>query len=108
MILLQCIALPTSSFFEILMLLCFAFSWPISIVKALKTKIVIGKSPLFMMIIIAGYTFGIIHKVLNSFNYVTFLYLFNLLLVAADLMLYFHFVKKNKVDLMEQKSFRLN
>lgn len=35
------------SIFEIVMLLCFAASWPFSIVKALRTKVVIGKSPVF-------------------------------------------------------------
>lgn len=87
------------SIFEILMLVCFACSWPVSIAKSLKTKIVIGKSPLFMSIIILGYVFGIIHKILHSFDWVTYLYLFNLLIVAFDLMLYFKYIGQNKKDL---------
>ena len=30
---------------EMMMLLCFAFGWPVSIIKSLRTKIVKGKSP---------------------------------------------------------------
>ena len=79
------------SVFEVLMLLCFAISWPISIVKALRTKIVIGKSPVFMMLIIVGYVFGIIHKILYNNDLVTWLWVFNTLLVSFDLILYFYY-----------------
>jgi len=84
------------SVFEVLMLLCFACSWPISIVKAIKTKIVIGKSPVFMVLLIIGYIMGIIHKVLYSFDIVTFLYAFNMVLVSVDLCLYFRYIGENK------------
>lgn len=90
------------SIWEILMLLCFACSWPVSIVKSLRTKIVLGKSPIFMVIIIIGYIFGIIHKICNDFDLVTFLYLFNLLIVSADLCLYFYYIGKNKRDLFQK------
>ena len=46
------------SLFEVGMLLCFGVSWPISIVKALRTKKVVGKSPLFMIVICIGYLCG--------------------------------------------------
>ena len=39
------------SIWEVLFLLCFAVSWPVSIAKSLRTKVVIGKSPLFMSLI---------------------------------------------------------
>lgn len=78
------------------MLLCFACSWPVSIIKTLKTKVVLGKSPLFMMIIMLGYICGIIHKVLNNYDIVTYLYAFNLLIVSTDLCLYFYYIKKNR------------
>ena len=81
------------SFFEILMLICFAVSWPVSIYKALKTKQVKGKSPYFMIIIIIGYAFGIINKVLYDFDIVTFLWAFNMLLVSVDLFLYYKYIK---------------
>ncbi|MDD4142218.1 MAG: hypothetical protein PHR20_05445 [Bacteroidales bacterium] len=87
------------SIFEILMLACFACSWPVSIVKALRTKIVIGKSPIFMILIIIGYVFGIIHKLLNNCDVVIWLWAFNGLLVSFDLILYFCYIGKNKRDM---------
>jgi len=89
---------------EILMLLCFACSWPISIVKSLRTKMVIGKSPVFMIIIMLGYLFGIIHKVMYNHDIVTFLYGFNFLLVSFDLTLYYLFIGKNKEQLVADKN----
>jgi len=81
------------SFFEILMLICFGVSWPISIYKSLSTRIVAGKSPLFMGIVILGYAAGVMHKVIYSRDWVIVLYIMNLLLVATDLALYYRFSK---------------
>ena len=78
------------------MLLCFACSWPVSIVKALRTKIVVGKSPFFMTMIIIGYVFGIVHKILYDPDIVTFLWAFNMILVMVDLFLYFLYIGDNK------------
>lgn len=75
------------SIFEALMLICFGLSWPISIAKTIRTKHVAGKSKLFMMVVIAGYGFGITHKVLYSPDWVIGLYVLNLALVATDLAL---------------------
>lgn len=91
------------SVFEILMLICFACSWPVSIVKALKTKVVIGKSPVFMMIIIIGYIFGIIHKIMYNFDWVVYLYALNMLIVSFDLFLYFRYIGQNRRDLLNQE-----
>ncbi|HEX2958635.1 MAG TPA: hypothetical protein VHO70_17495 [Chitinispirillaceae bacterium] len=82
------------SIFEGLMLVCFGLSWPISIAKALRTKIVSGKSPLFMSIVIAGYVSGIIHKILYARDWIIFLYIINLVLVAIDMSLYFYYSGK--------------
>ena len=87
------------SIWEVLFLLCFAVSWPVSIIKSLRTKVVIGKSPLFMSLIILGYIFGIIHKALYSYDPVIWLYVFNALLVSTDLFLYFLYIGKNRRDL---------
>jgi len=80
------------SIFEILMLICFGLSWPISIAKALRTKEVAGKSPVFMGIICLGYVSGILHKILYAFDWVVLLYAINFLMVAADLYLYYHYL----------------
>ncbi len=82
------------SIFEGLMLVCFGLSWPVSIAKALRTKTVSGKSPLFMSIVITGYASGIIHKILYSRDWIILLYIINLVLVAIDMTLYFHYSKK--------------
>jgi hypothetical protein len=82
------------SIFGIIMLVCFGVSWPISIHKSLKTKTVAGKSPLFMAIVIAGYASGIIHKILYSNDWVISLYAANLLLVGADMAVYFYYVNQ--------------
>ena len=87
------------SIWEVLFLLCFAVSWPVSIAKSLRTKVVIGKSPLFMSLIILGYIFGIIHKALYSHDIVIWLYVFNALLVSTDLVLYFVYIGRNRREL---------
>lgn len=51
--------------FEILMLTCFGFSWPISLYKTVKQKDASGKSCTFGIVIIAGYIFGIIGKLMQ-------------------------------------------
>jgi hypothetical protein len=84
------------SMFEIMMLLCFGVSWPISIAKTLRSKTVAGKSPLFMGIVIAGYASGILHKILFSRDWVVTLYAINLVMVAIDLGLYFRFSKTGR------------
>jgi len=79
------------SIFEIVMLLCFGVSWPVSIAKALRTKLVAGKSPVFMGLIIVGYACGIVHKVLYNPDWVTLLYAVNAGMVAVDMYLYFRY-----------------
>ena len=74
--------------FEFLMLFCFGFSWPFVIAKSIKSKSTKGKSLMFMLLVIAGYVFGIIHKVLYNFNWVTWVYVILMLLVSFDVFLY--------------------
>lgn len=76
------------SIFEAGMLICFGVSWPVSIAKAIRTKVVRGKSPVFMVIVCVGYLCGLIHKFVYSPDWVTFLYGLNLVMVAIDLALY--------------------
>ena len=80
--------------FEALMLVCFGLSWPVSIAKAVRTKVVAGKSPLFMAIVMLGYASGIAHKALGAPDWVTGLYALNLALVGVDLALYFRYRPK--------------
>lgn len=82
------------SVFEAVMLICFGVSWPVSIAKTLRTKIVAGKSPLFMAIVCVGYASGVAHKALYAFDWITALYAVNMAMVAVDLSLYFVYVSK--------------
>lgn len=82
---------------ETLMLVCFGLSWPISILKSLRTRIVHGKSPAFMGLIIVGYLAGATAKIARAEyaqtapEFTTGLYLLNAVLVAFDLLLYYRF-----------------
>jgi hypothetical protein len=77
------------SIFEAGMLLCFAASWPVNILKSLKARTAKGKSVAFLFIIDAGYLSGIVHKVLVSRDPVLILYIANFIMVGIDLVLYF-------------------
>lgn len=78
------------------MMICFGLSWPISISKSLRTKVVSGKSPLFMSILCLGYLCGIIHKVLYSTDWVMALYALNMVMVAIDLFLYYRYLPRER------------
>lgn len=79
----------SKSIFEIVMLVCFGTSWPMSIAKALRTHVVKGKSPIFMGLVFVGYLSGILHKGLNApGDPVIWLYVFNATMVAIDWCLY--------------------
>lgn len=80
------------SIFEAIMLVCFGTSWPLSIIKTLRTKVVEGKSPLFMAIVGIGYVSGIIHKIVFSFDWILLLYILNLVMIAIDLGLYYRYL----------------
>lgn len=89
------IGIVTSSFeatkispLEAIMLICWGVSWPVSVFKALRTKKVSGKSPIFMSLIAIGYVSAILHKMLYSYDYLVLLYLFNLSMILTDLFLY--------------------
>ncbi len=76
--------------FEILMLICFGFSWPINFRKAIKSKTTKGVSLVFLFLIAIGYIFGIFAKILNNnVNYVIIFYIINLFFVAANIGIYF-------------------
>lgn len=77
------------SLFEAGMLICFGFAWPTNIYKSVKSRSTKGKSLQFLLIIEAGYVFGIIHKLLFSQDIVLGLYILNFVMVAVDTALYF-------------------
>ena len=74
--------------FEFLMLFCFGFSWPFSIMKSIRSGSTKGKSLMFMVLIEFGYVFGIIHKILYSYNWVIWMYVVLFCVVLVDIFLY--------------------
>lgn len=79
-----------SSIFETAMLVCFGFSWPMNVRKAIKAKSAKGMSLAFILLIIVGYIAGISAKLLNhQINYVLAVYILNLVIVFTNLVVYF-------------------
>lgn len=77
------------STFEIIMLVCFGAAWPFSIWKGYVTKRNGGKSLLFLLIILAGYIAGILHKIFYYPDNVIYLYILNCLMVTIDILIFF-------------------
>ena len=75
---------------EILMIVCFGFSWPMNVVKSYKARTTKGKSLGFLMMIIIGYLCGIASKIISgSYKwYVMFFYVLNLFMVSLDVAMY--------------------
>ncbi len=79
-----------SNFFEMLFLICFGVSWPINIVKAVRSRTARGVSLGFLVLIFMGYVFGIIAKLLEeTLSYTLALYVINIAMVAVCIVLYF-------------------
>jgi hypothetical protein len=72
------------SIFEAIMLLCFGAAWPVSIAKSYRSRSTGGKSLAFSLILIAGYISGIVNKIINKPDFVTWLYVLNLVMVSID------------------------
>lgn len=79
-----------ATIFETLMIVCFGISWPLSIIKSIRSKSTKGKSLLFMLFIFVGYICGIISKFMfHNFNLAFWFYFPNLIMVGTDIILYF-------------------
>ena len=86
-----------SAFFETIMLICFGCSWPISVWKSWTSRTAKGKSVFFSFAIILGYICGILGKITSgTMNFVVILYIINLLMVIADVILYYRNRKLDK------------
>jgi len=78
-----------SQFLEVIMLICFGFSWPMNIIKSLQVKSAKGKSLSFLCLIMLGYVAGLSAKIISgNITYVVFFYVLNLVMVFADFCLY--------------------
>ncbi len=89
--------------FETIMIIAFGVSWPVNVMKSLKSRTAKGKSLLFLLLIFAGYIFGIAGKIIagNFKWYVLFFYVLNELMVGADLILYF---RNRRLDNKREKA----
>ena len=76
------------SIFEIIMLLCFGAAWPFSIYRSYVSRSTKGKSFAFLLIVIAGYCAGILHKVFYNYDLVIWFYVANMVMVFVDMLLY--------------------
>ena len=80
---------------EATMLVLFGVSWPVNLLKSIKSKSTKGKSLLFLCLIDLGYLAGITSKfVSTTFVWATdwwvfMIYCINFLMVSADLIMYF-------------------
>ena len=81
---------------EMVMLVCFGFSWPMNVIKSCRTKSAKGKSLSFLCLILLGYVAGITAKLTNVAYmrelterwYILAAYLLNFTMVGVDLCLY--------------------
>ena len=74
--------------FETAMLVLFGISWPFNIVKSVKSRTAKGKSMLFELCIFSGYIIGLVGKLVNgNITYVVAVYVLDLVMVSADLIL---------------------
>lgn len=89
------------SIYEIIMLICFGAAWPFSIYKSYTSRSSKGKSAFFLMVIIIGYIAGILNKIFYRFDGVIYLYILNLIMVLADLLLYY---RNNRISAKETGS----
>lgn len=75
---------------ETMMLVCFGFSWPLNVIKAYKARTAKGTSLPFILLIITGYVFGIVKKVLRcEFDLAFFFYILNIIIVSLNVVVYF-------------------
>lgn len=89
--------------FEAFMVICFGISWPISIIKSYKSKTAKGKSLFFLCMILIGYAFGIISKLIShNVTYVLIFYILNFIMVSVDIILS---LRNRKLDLQVSNKF---
>lgn len=75
---------------ETIMLICFGLSWPMSVVRNIRAKTAKNMSLGFIILIMSGYVAGIFSKVISgNYSYVLAVYIFNLLAVSANFVVYF-------------------
>lgn len=82
--------------FEAGMMICFGISWPLSIIKTIKTKNPKGKSFAFTALVITGYLSGVVYKLIGNVDWVIAFYLLNTVNATIDLTLCLYYQNKLK------------
>ena len=81
---------------EALMLACFGASWPISIIKTIRSKSVKGVSSTFYPLILIGYISGTIWKhISKSDDPVIYCYILNATMVFTQIVLYLYYASSD-------------
>lgn len=84
---------------HIIMIVSFGASWPLNVMKSYKARTTKGKSLGFLCLIFFGYIAGIASQIMSSGHwYVLFFYVLNLIMVGADLVLYYRNYKLDKAN----------
>ena len=82
--------------FETIMLLCFGFSWPLTVYRNIKSRTAKTMSLGFILLIIVGYVAGITAKISSdNIGFVLGVYILNLAIVSVNLCVYF---RNKKLD----------
>ena len=96
---------------EVCMLVLFGISWPISLIKSIKSKSTKGKSLIFLVLIAIGYICGMASKIVSTtFIWATdwwifVIYAINFSFVTTDLIMYFiNKNRENKEPLVENNA----
>ena len=89
-------SLMFAELFEAGMLACFGVSWPVAVLRTLRTRQTEGKSLAFLVLIFVGYLLGIAAKFVlagegGGLQPVTALYGFNATFVGLDILLYLRY-----------------
>lgn len=80
----------TTELLEMIMLVCFGISWPVSLVRNVRAKTAKSMSLGFILLIIVGYIAGISAKIMaHNYSFVLAVYAFNLIAVSLNLVVYF-------------------
>ena len=84
-------ALLVGQVLEAGMLICFGVSWPVDILKTLRTRRTEGKSLLFMALVLGGYVLGFGAKMSRAAwagempEWISVLYVFNAVSITVDI-----------------------
>jgi len=94
------------SVFEMIMVICFGLSWPLSVYKSWRSRTAKGKSLFFELFIWLGYISGIAGKIITHNVrplYVFVFYIINIIMVSADIALY---IRNRRLDKAGEKDLR--